>query len=1199
MKNIVAKKGRQARQKKLAPVVAVIMALTLWTVLPAQASADEEGPSAVSVNEDSASAITLPEGEDEPVATRAGDTGDEPVAAGAEMQTSVSGSGTEKDTSVTALGAVRAADAEMDGVYTNTAGFKYTVSGNEATITGYEGTDGAITIPDFVAGSGTEEIIPVTAIGDRAFQGNASTITSVVIPEGVTSIGDWAFFYYTPLTAVTLPDSLTNIGFAAFQLTSLEEVAIPKNVTSIGNWAFDQCLPLASITVEPENPSYTDDDGILFNKDKTTLMKYPPAKAGTEYSIPSGVTYIDLGAVRSCTNLTEITIPESVTNIGDYAFDRNTNLNSIEIPSGVTTVGNYAFSLCPALTSIEIPANVKTLGYRAFQEDTGLVEVAILGNTEEIGAATFYGCASLSSIRMPKSVTSIGDLAFWKCASLVSVEIPAGVKNIGNNAFRDCDKLAEVMIPEGVENLGNTVFTNCKSLVSIDIPATVKSIGAGIFQNCAVLETVHGMTGITSIGDNAFSSCAKLTDVTIPEGVTSIGARAFNACTSLTSVAIPEGVESIGGSAFYACTSLTSVTIPASVERIGTMAFFNCSKITDLTILNKGDTMIFEASAFPISGKTLNKVWCYDGSVAQTYAGVKAVVMIETIALDEAELNLNIDEDETLSVASYLPTTQTETTTGANIPAAEWTSSNAAAAEVDDNGKVTTKAHGTALITATIKPHSGVVLTATCEVNVAPSGAPATYELTMEHGDIVGESPFAEDATVTVIADAAPAGKVFDKWTGTGGGNFADASKPTTVFTMPGNAATVTATYRYLFDAPNASIDYTNEKLTGLDAGASYSIVADAEIVANADGTYDIDPVWMETTLSVVRTISGADGTVAASEAQSLYIPARPDAPTSTVVKGSNETVVGMNDGRITGVTGAMEYSADGINWTPCTGPEMNLPLGSYAVRYQATDSDFRSDSISVTVAGGAPQTRVLTMQGLTFGAVTEGYVRPAALNLTIRNTGNSTANIADVTISGTAFELGGFGSVVTAGGSIATRTIRPNAGLGAGTYTATVAVAYDDGATATATVRFTVNARTETGGNTNTGGNNTGGDNAVAVPGGTTSAAGTGATGGTTSATTATSASATTDTIADAAASDAVPSGTTGAENAADTDPTSDIGEQETPQAAGDGANADAEAGGPGSGLWIALIAALAVIAIAAVTTVAVRRRRAGRDMN
>ncbi|MDR1028794.1 MAG: hypothetical protein LBL63_05180, partial [Clostridiales Family XIII bacterium] len=386
-----------------------------------------------------------------------------------------------------------------------------------------------------------------------------------------------------------------------------------------------------------------------------------------------------------------------------------------------------------------------------------------------------------------------------------------------------------------------------------------------------------------------------------------------------------------------------------------------------------------------------------------------------------------------------------------------------------------------------------------------------------------------------------------------------------------------------------------------LEAGASYSLGADAEIIANADGTCAIDQAWMGTTLSVVRTISGADGDVAASETQSLYIPARPDAPASTVVKGANETVVGMNDGRITGVTGAMEYSADGINWTPCTGPEMNLPLGSYAVRYQATDSDFRSDSISVTVAGGAPQTRVLTMPGLTFGAATEGYARPAALNLTIRNTGNSTANIANVTVSGTAFELGGFGSAVAAGGSIATRTIRPNAGLGAGMYTATVTVAYDDGATATATVRFTVNARTETGGNTNTGGNNAGGDNAGVVPGGTTSATGTGATGGTTSATTATSASATTDTIADAdaAASDAVPSGTTGAEDAADTNPTSDIGEQETPQAAGNAANADAEAGGPGSGLWIALIAALAVIVIAAVTTVAVRRRRAGRDMN
>ena len=206
----------------------------------------------------------------------------------------------------------------------------------------------------------------VTSIGNQAFE-KCRSLTSINIPEGVTSIGESAFYNCSSLTSIKIPEGVTSIGSGAFSnCSSLTSIEIPSSVTSIGGGAFSDCRSLTSINVEENNQNYCSEDGVLFNKDKTKLIKYPIKKLGTEYIIPSSVASIGDGAFSDCRSLTSITIQEGVKSIGSNAFYWCDSLTSINIPEGVTSIGGGAFRSCSRLTSIEIPSSVTSIGYGAF-----------------------------------------------------------------------------------------------------------------------------------------------------------------------------------------------------------------------------------------------------------------------------------------------------------------------------------------------------------------------------------------------------------------------------------------------------------------------------------------------------------------------------------------------------------------------------------------------------------------------------------------------------------------------------------------------------------------------------------------------------------------------------------------------------------------------------------------------------------------
>ncbi len=417
----------------------------------------------------------------------------------------------------------------------------------------------------------TDLIIPdsVTSIGDYAFSG-CTGLTSVTIPNGVTSIGSYVFSDCTGLTSVTIPDSVTSIGGSAFSgCTGLTSVTIPNNVTSIDH-TFSGCTSLTSVTIPN---SVTSIDGAFSGC--TSL---------TSVTIPNSVTGIGDYAFSGCTGLTSVTIPNSVTGIGDYAFSGCTGLTSVKIPDSVTKISEHAFEDCNSLTSVTIPDSVTNMGNEAFSDCTGLTSVTISDGVTNIGWSAFSGCTGLTSVKIPDSVTSIGSYAFSGCTGLTSVTIPDSVTNMGYCAFGGCTGLTSVTISDGVTSIGDSAFRGCTGLTSVTIPNSVTSIGDSAFRGCTGLTSVKIPDSVTSIGSSAFYGCTGLTSVTIPDSVTSIGSSAFSGCTGLTSVTIPNSVKSIGGSAFYGCKNLKNVSIPDGVKTIGDNAFYDCRKFTEITL---------------------------------------------------------------------------------------------------------------------------------------------------------------------------------------------------------------------------------------------------------------------------------------------------------------------------------------------------------------------------------------------------------------------------------------------------------------------------------------------------------------------------------------------------------------------------------------------------------------------------------------
>ncbi len=463
------------------------------------------------------------------------------------------------------------------------------------------------------------------------------SVSDVVIPSSVkngrktytvTSIEESAFENYT-ITSIVIPDEVTSIGAYAFKgCEYLESVTLPSKINIINRYLFAYCSSLTSII------------------------------------IPDGVTLIGEYAFSWCNNLTSIDIPDSVTSIGVRAFEDCRSLTSIVIPDGVTTIGACAFRGCSGLTSMVIPKSVTEIGEGAFQYCSGLMEINV--DSENQNYASFDGVLytkdlktlifcpqAKTSVTFPDALTIIDENAFSSCYNLTSIAIPKSVTEIGEGAFQYCSNLMEinvdsenqnyasfdgvlyskdlktlifcpqaktsVTLPDALTIINESTFSNCYNLTSIAIPKSVTSIGEGAFQVCfdlmeinvdsenqnyasfdgilyskdlrtliccpQKLLTVSILDSVTTIGDYAFYSCTGLTSIVLPDGVTSIGACAFSSCMKLSSIVIPNGVTAIYDETFQACFELVSVRLP-NVTTIGNNVFNSCYELNSIELSN-------------------------------------------------------------------------------------------------------------------------------------------------------------------------------------------------------------------------------------------------------------------------------------------------------------------------------------------------------------------------------------------------------------------------------------------------------------------------------------------------------------------------------------------------------------------------------------------------------------------------------------
>ncbi len=536
----------------------------------------------------------------------------------------------------------------------------------------------------------------VTTIGDRAFSGNRSlaTMTVEATNPNYSSLDNVLFDkqktslinYSLSKTATTysIPSSVTSIEAEAFNGASfLTAITVPAGVLTIGARAFVGMGLMASFTVAEANPNFSSLNGVLFDKQKTSLINYPLSKTETSYSIPSSVTSIQAFAFNEGSSLTSVIIPAGVITIENYAFWNASRLNVYFLGNAPATVSNDAFENVGGKAYIKTGATDfapvgdtwKRLTVAVLDDGTRPCTSGGTYTIQDFVVTNGFSCAGAAVI--PDGVQAIGESAFTSNESLITVTIPATATFIHPNSFSLSPALtsfsvdsanpnfssaegvlfnkeksslllfppgkgASYVVPASVVTIADRAFIN-GSLTAITIPGNVESIGSHAFFGAEGLTSVtfSGTSTLASIGENAFKQ-SKLETINIPASVTIIGDAAF-ALTPLRSVTFAENssITTISSSMFESVQSLTSITIPASVTSIESYAFYGASQLANVVFLGNAPT--------PVGVEAFTEV----------AAGAKATISASATGFPAVGSAWNGLIVETASSPSVIPPTET------------------------------------------------------------------------------------------------------------------------------------------------------------------------------------------------------------------------------------------------------------------------------------------------------------------------------------------------------------------------------------------------------------------------------------------------------------------------------------------------------------------------------------------------------------
>ena len=423
--------------------------------------------------------------------------------------------------------------------------FQYKIEDdNSCTITDYDGMASSLSIPSAINGH-TVKQIDTGALSDNRI------ITSVTIPNGVTTIGFSAFNGCIKLEKIKFSSNLDTVCENAFNNTK---------------WFNNQSNGLVYV-------------GKVAYKYKGDMPR------NTKITVKSDTVSISESAFKDCANLTAILIPSSVKHIDKYAFYNCQGLTKLNFNDGIERIENDAFGSCEKLTGVNFSETLKSIGAFAFVECKKLSEITIPRSVTSVGEYAFSGCENLASVTVSDDLPYVGGRAFEKTKWLNSQ--PDGVVYIGKSAYGykgDMPKNTELSLKSGITNISGYAFYEEKNLTSVKIPETVNRIGNWAFLDCEGLKNVNIPDGVKRIESWTFSNCSSLTNITVPDSVTVLDGLAFSYCTNLKNIELSKNLTEIGMGALSHCTSLETIDIPDSVIIMDNIAMAGCSELKSVNI---------------------------------------------------------------------------------------------------------------------------------------------------------------------------------------------------------------------------------------------------------------------------------------------------------------------------------------------------------------------------------------------------------------------------------------------------------------------------------------------------------------------------------------------------------------------------------------------------------------------------------------
>ena len=535
-------------------------------------------------------------------------------------------------------------------------------------------TTQSVNIPPHIQG------IPVTKISSRCFSA-CTMLRELILPDTITTIEDHAFSDCSLIEKIVLPEGLQKITTSVFDgCLSLQEVSfkgeisnndlgtkdgvlfgdnfttlihypvakaettytIPKGVKRIKAGAFAHAkhiqrliLPqslkeiernalnriwnLQEFIVEAGNENYTDVEGVLFNKLKTSLEVFPINYKISYYNVPFTVREIKESAFWG-SKVNTLNISDNVVEIGDSAFLFCDNLSFIRLSNNINSIPSECFYGCELLEAIELPDRIVSIKNGAFTNCDQLKQITLGNLVKEVADSAFSGCSSLkfidvesknknffsdkgvlvdrankkilqfpinsnlTSYKIPDEITAISAHAFSNSHFVESIQLHNNVDFIGRGAFSNCEKLITVSGENSVKYIQEHTFTDCINLQEVSFGNELQSISYGAFLNCQNLEKLSFPANVSIIESCAFQGCIRLKEISFGDQLERIGNSAFESCVSLHELSLPKNLIELGDKCFSSCSRLTHINFKGKIEKIGANVFAGCENLTNFTI---------------------------------------------------------------------------------------------------------------------------------------------------------------------------------------------------------------------------------------------------------------------------------------------------------------------------------------------------------------------------------------------------------------------------------------------------------------------------------------------------------------------------------------------------------------------------------------------------------------------------------------